>query len=409
MIDIKKIRADFPMLRGLEMQGKPLVYLDNAATTFKPYSVLNKIEDYYKNFTANAHRGDYDLSHRVDVEYEEARAKVANFINAKTNEVVFTSGASMSINLIAHGYGLKYLTKDDEILLTEAEHASNVLPWFKVKEETGCSINYIPLDEEGRLTPENLLKTISSKTKVVAVAHVTNVMGYVIDIKAISEIVHKFGAILVCDGAQSVPHLATDVKDLDVDFLAFSGHKMCGPTGIGILYGKFDLLDEMDPLMMGGGMNTKFDMCGDIGYQIPPLKFEAGTQNIEGAIGLGAAIDYLQSIGMDEIEKYEHELHDYMIERLKEVEGITIYNSNAEAGIVTFNLKDVFAQDAASFLNSKGICVRSGQHCAKILMDRLQTIATLRASIYFYNTKEEIDAFVEACKKGDDFLDAFFN
>ncbi len=409
MFDVEKIRRDFPMLRGLQMQGKKLVYLDNAATSFKPYSVIKAIENYYYNCTANAHRGDYDLSHEVDELYENSRAKVAKFIGAKRSEVVFTSGASMSLNLVAYGYGVKYLKENDEILLTEAEHASNILPWFKVAEITGCKIKYVPLDEDGRLTLENVKKTITSNTKIIAVAHVTNVMGYIIDVKSIAELAHQNGSILVVDGAQSVPHMKIDVKDLDCDFLCFSGHKMCGPTGIGVLYGKYELLDKMDPLLSGGGMNTRFDMCGDVGLQIPPLKFEAGTQNIEGAIGLAAAVEYLENIGMQQIEQYENQLRTYAVEKMKEIEDITIYNSKAETGIITFNLKGVFAQDAASLLNSKGVCVRSGQHCAKILMERLQTLATLRASIYFYNTKEDIDIFIEACKKGGDFLDAFFN
>ncbi len=409
MFDVQQIRKDFPMLRGLTMQGHPLVYLDNAATSFKPYCVLKAIENYYCNCTSNSHRADYDLSQQVDELYEGARSKVAKFIGAKKSEIVFTSGASMSLNLVAYGWGIKYLKPEDEILLTEAEHASNILPWFKVAEVTGCKIKYIPLDEKGKLTPENVSKTITKNTKVISVAQVTNVMGYVIDVKEIAKIAHQYGAIIVVDGAQSVPHMKTDVKDLDCDFLCFSGHKMCGPTGIGVLYGKYQLLDCMDPLLTGGGMNTRFDMCGDVGLQIPPLKFEAGTQNIEGAIGLAAAIEYLEKIGMDEIAKYEIELRQYMIDKMKEIEGITIYNPSADTGIVTFNLKNVFAQDAASLLNSKGVCVRSGQHCAKILMEFLKTTATLRASLYFYNTKEEIDIFVDACKKGGDFLDAFFN
>jgi cysteine desulfurase/selenocysteine lyase len=314
----------------------------------------------------------------------------------------------MSINLIAYGFGRKYLKPGDEILLTQAEHASNVIPWFKVKEETGCEVNFIPLDEKGKLTPENLRKVISSKTKIVAVAHVTNVMGYHIDIKEIAKVTHEFGAVLVVDGAQSVPHIKTDVKALDIDFLSFSGHKMCGPTGIGVIYGKYELLERMDPFLTGGGMSTKFDMCGDATFLKPPHKFEAGTQNIAGAIGLAAAIDFINEIGIDNIAAYESELRAYAITKMKQLDNIEIYNELAEAGIITFNIKDVFAQDAATHLNSKGICVRSGQHCAKILIDYLGVVATLRFSLYFYNTKEEIDAFIDALKTGGDFLDAFF-
>ncbi len=410
MMNVHDIRLQFPMLRQEKMmQNHPLIYLDNASTTFKPDCVIKAIEDYYCNFSVNSHRGDYDLAHQVDTMYENARQTVADFINAKQEEIVFTSGTSMSINLVAYGYGAKFLSKDDEVLLTQAEHASNVLPWFKVSELTGCHIGYIPLDDEGRLTLENVRRAITPKTKVISIAQVTNVLGFEVDIKAICQLAHEKQIIVVVDGAQSVPHKKTDVQDLDCDFLAFSGHKMCGPTGIGVLYGKFSLLKEMDPLMSGGGMNARFDMCGEVSLLLPPQKFEAGTQNIAGALGLAEAIRYLSAIGLDNIEKYEKELRRYAIKKLSEIDNITIYNKNAESGIITFNFQGVFAQDMATYLNSKGICVRSGQHCAKILMDYLKCYATVRASFYFYNTKEEIDAFIEACKNGGDFLDAYFN
>lgn len=408
MINYKQFLVDFPMLNKT-MQNHRLVYLDNAATSFKPTVVLDAIRDYYENYCANTHRGDYDIAHFADVNYDKARQTVADFINADKNEVVFTAGTSMSINMIAYGYGMKFLKPGDEILLTEAEHASNVLPWFTVAKETGCIIRYIPLTKEGRLTPENVEKAMSEKTKIVAIAQVTNVLGYVVDIKTISKIVHKHGALIMVDGAQSVPHIKVDVKDLDCDFLSFSGHKMCGPTGIGVMYGKYKLLKVMEPLMSGGGMNARFNTCGEVTLLLPPAKFEAGTQNIEGAIGLAAAIKYLDKIGMDNIEKYEKELRDYAISKLKELDNVILYNETAESGIITFNIKDVFAQDAATYLNSRGVCVRSGQHCAKILMDFLGTVATVRASLYFYNTKEDIDVFVDACKKAGDFLDAYFN
>lgn len=408
MFDVKKIRNDFPMLDNKVMQGHPLVYFDNAATTLRPYKVIDAISDYYKNCSANTHRGDYDLAHAADKAYDEARSKVAKFINAKFEEVVFTSGTSMSINLIAYGL-LNKISKDDEILLSEAEHASNLLPWFRVSEITGCKLSYIQLDNEGRLTLDNLKKALNPHVKVVALAHVSNVLGYKFDVKSFASLIHENNALFVLDGAQSVPHMKVDVKELDVDFLAFSAHKMCGPTGVGVMYGKYHLLDELEPFMTGGGMNSNFDMCGRIGYLKPPLKFEAGTQNIAGVIGFGAAIDYLNEIGMDNIENYERELHDYAISKLKDIDNIHIYNPNADSGIITFNVKDVFAQDAASLLNSKGIAVRSGQHCAKILLNKLGTYATIRASLYFYNTYEEVDRFIEACKKGGDFLDAYFS
>ena len=409
MFDVYKIRKDFPMLNNKIQQGHPLVYLDNAATTFKPYKVIEACNNYYLNENANAHRGDYDLAYKVDSNIDKVRQTVANFINAKKEEIVFTSGTSMSINLIAFGYGMKYLTKDDEILLTEAEHASNVLPWFKVKEHTGCKINYIPLDKDGRLSIEGLKKVINKHTKIVAIAQISNVLAYLVDIKEISKICHEHGALLMVDGAQSVPHIKIDVKDLDCDFLSFSGHKLCGPTGIGVLYGKYNLLKLTDPFMTGGGNNARFDMCGNVAFLQPPEKFEAGTLNIEGIYGLGAAIEYLENIGMENIEKYEKELRNYAISKLKTLQNLIIYNEFAEGSIITINVKDVFAQDEASYLNSKGICVRSGEHCAKILHDFLKTVATVRISFSFYNTKEEIDILYEALKNGGDFLDAYFN
>ena len=411
MFDVKKIRQDFPMLNGhhFSNNGKPIIYFDNAATTLKPFSVIEACDRYYKNESANSHRGDYDLAFKVDKEVDLVREKIANFFNAKKIEIVFTSGCSMSMNLVAFGYGFKFLKKDDEILLTEAEHASNVLPWFKVSELTGAKIRYIPLTKEGKLTPENLRKVINKNVKVVSVAQITNVLGFKNDIKELSKIAHEFGAILVCDAAQSAPHMKIDVEDLDCDFMCLSAHKMCGPTGIGVLYGKYDLLKITDPFMTGGGDNARFDMCGNVAYLEPPAKFEAGTMNLAGIYGFGAAIDYLNSIGMDEIEKYENELHEYAISKLKTIKDLIIYNETADSGIITLNYKGVFAQDEASYLNSHGICVRSGEHCAKLLKDILKTPATVRVSFYFYNTKEEIDVLFEALKNGGNFLDAYFN
>ncbi len=409
MIDPYLIRKDFPMfVNGVKMQGHPLVWLDNASTTFKPYSVEKAVERYYETETSNSHRGDYDLCFKMDEEVLNTRKKVAKFINCDPTEVVFTSGTTASLNLVAFGYGAKYLKEGDEILLTQAEHASNVLPWFKVAEMTGAKIGYIPLDEEGRITVENLKKALTPKTKIVAVAYVTNVLAYIAPIKEIAKACHENGTILVVDGAQSTPHMKTDVRDLDCDFLAFSGHKMLGPTGIGVLYGKFDLLCKTDPFMTGGGMNAKFDMCGDVGYLQPPLKFEAGTQNLEGIIGLGAAIDYLSKIGMDEIESYGTMLKKYCVEKLEETGMADIYNPHSEGPVVAFNVKGVFSQDAATFLNSRGIACRSGNHCAKILIDYLKVYATVRASFYIYTSKEDIDALADAVKHGKEFLDAYF-
>lgn len=409
MYDVYKIRQLFPMLNSNKtMQGKPLVFLDNASTSFKPYCVIDAINSYYKDMTSNSHRGDYDLCYNMDVEVEKSRQAVAKFINGETNECIFTSGTSMSINLIAYGYGLKFLTKDDEVLISEAEHASNVLPWFRISELTGCKINYIPLTKEGKITPENLKKVISKKTKVVSVAHIGNVLGYIAPVKELAKIAHDYGAVIAVDGAQSVPHIPTDVKELGIDFLSFSGHKMCGPTGIGVLWGRYDLLSKMDPFLTGGGMNSKFDMCGNVKYLNPPSKFEAGTIHLAGIIGLRAAIEFLNDIGMENIFKHEEMLRDYFIEKTKNLDNLIIYNKYASTGIFTFNVKGVFAQDEATYLNSKGIAVRSGQHCAKILIDFLGEVATVRMSTYLYTTKEDIDALVDALKDGGDILDAYF-
>lgn len=392
MLDVNKIREDFPMFKNTDV-----VYLDNAATTFKPQTVIDAVNNYYTKSSVNVHRGDYELSYQVSNEYEETRKVVGDFINAKPNEIVFTSGASASLNLVAYGYGRKFLKKGDVILSTEAEHASNILPWFKVCEETGAVIEFIPLTEQGECTIESFKKVMNDKVKVVAMANVSNVLGYIQPMQEICEIAHKYGAIVVCDGAQSVPHIPCDVQEWGVDFLAFSAHKMCGPTGIGVLYGKYEYLQMMDPFMLGGGSNARFDICGNILLKDAPYKFEAGTPAIEGVLGLKAAVEYLSSVGMENVRAYEKELRTYAVGLLKEFKNIKIYNADAETGIITFNVDGVFAQDAASYLSSKGIAVRSGNHCAKILIEVIQASETIRSSIYFYNTKEEIEQFVKAC------------
>lgn len=407
MINVNKIRDDFPMLKGKKMQGKDLIYFDNGATTLKPLCVLNAISSYYLEYTANAHRGDYDLAHKVDTQYEACRENVAKFINANKDEIVFTSNDTLALNMVAYGLGA-LLNEGDEVILNEAEHASNLLPWMRLKKEKGIVLKYVPLDEKGRVTLENIKDVITPKTKVISIAHISNVLGHVADIKSICEYAHLHDIVVVVDGAQSIPHTKIDVKELDCDFFTFSGHKMCGPTGIGVLYGKYEWLDKIPPLILGGGMNINYNLNGDYSFKRVPLKFEAGTPLIEGALGLSQAIDYLFNIGMDNIHQYELELKKYAIKKLKELDNVIIYNEDSESGIITFNIKNVFAQDAASFFNYHGIAVRSGEHCAKVLGDYLKTYATLRASLYFYNTKEEIDKFVEVCKKGDDFLDAYF-
>lgn len=409
MFDVEKIRKDFPIINnGVKMQNKPLVYLDNAATTFKPQCVIDAVDNYYLSETANPARGDYDLSFNANQKIEQVRQDTAKFLNADPKEIVFTSGDTLSLNTIAFGYGLKFLNEGDEIVLSEAEHGSNLLPWFKIAEMKKCVIKYIELTKEGRATSENLEKVMSEKTKIVSLAHITNVLGYKNDVKSLAKVAHKFGAIFVCDAAQSAPHVKTDVKDLDVDFLTFSAHKMCGPTGVGILYGKYELLEKMDSFLTGGGMNETYTKSCEVSLMAAPIKFEAGTKNVEGILGFGAALKYINDLGIENIEEYEKELRNYMVFELKKLDNIEIYNESAESGIVTFNVKNVFSQDAGSYFNSQGIAVRTGLHCAKILPEFLGVYGTIRASLYFYNTKQEIDKFIDACKHSEDYLNAFF-
>lgn len=409
MFDPYKIRKDFPIFENkTKMQGHDLVFLDNASTTFKPQCVIDACNKYLMEESSNAGRGDYDLMYKVDTTISETRKTIAKFINCDSDEVVFTQGDTMSLNLVAFGFAKNILKKDDEILITDAEHASNVLPWFKLQETIGCKVKYIELTKEGRVTLENIEKAITNRTKIIAMANVTNVLGYYVDMKPICELAHKHNIIVVCDGAQSVPHFKTDVKNLDIDFLAFSGHKLCGPTGIGVLYGKKEFLDQMEPIIFGGGMNESFELDGSYKLHEGHAKLEAGTQNIEGIYGLNAAIKYIEGIGVENIEKHERELRKYAISKLKENKDIVIYNEDSDSGIVSFNSKTVFSQDLATLLNSKGIACRSGNHCAKILKNQIDTISTVRASFYLYTTKEDIDALVEALKEGGNFLDAYF-
>lgn len=409
MYDVKEIRKQFPMLNNKKMQGHDLVYLDNASTTFKPQCVIDAMNRYYTDQTANAHRGDYDLLNNMDNEVLETRRVVSKFINSDVNEVVFTSGDTASLNLVANAYGRKLLKAGDEILLSEAEHASNLLPWYDLAHLVGAVIKFIPLNEDGVITCDNLRKTISNKTKIVALAHVSNVLGNMIDAKEFAKIAHENGAVFVLDGAQSVPHLPFDFKDSGVDFLTFSAHKMCGPTGIGCLIGKYELLQKMDTYIVGGGMNETFTKNIEMVPYDAPRKFEAGTQNLSGILGLKAALEFLMSLGMENIHQHDHELCLYAMEKLKDCKDIIIYNKKSLNGIITFNRNGVFAQDEATLLNSKGIAIRSGQHCAKILNDFLGCDATCRMSTYLYTSREDIDAFVDALKNGGDFLDAYFN
>lgn len=391
-------RDDFPMIKD------DLIYLDNGATTFKPKCVLEAMNDYYENYSANAHRGDYSISYKVDVAYENARVKVAKFINAEIDEVVFTSGATESLNVIATGFFSNLLEEGDEIIISDAEHASNVLPWFRLANKLGVVIKYVPLDANLHVTLENIKSIVTPRSKVISLAGITNVVGDVRPIKEICKFAHQNNMFVVCDGAQSVPHTKTDVKDLDVDFLAFSGHKMCGPTGVGVLYGKKELLESVEPLSLGGGMNESFDSEKEIYLKELPQRLEAGTPNIAGVIGLGAAVDYLDKIGMDTISIYEQKLKKYMMDKLEKIPYIQIVNEEADSGIVAFNVEGIFSQDVAYYLNKYNICVRAGNHCAKILKKAIGVKNTIRVSLYFYNTKEEIDALVELLSDKDKIL-----
>lgn len=393
MLDIDKIRNDFPMFKN----NPDLVYLDSAATSLKPQCVIDAIVNFYSKHTSNVHRGDYDIAALNDRLYDDTRKSVAKLINCDTNEVVYTHNVSHSLNQIA--FGLKdQLTKEDTVLLTYAEHASNLLPWFYLQKEIGFKIEYIETDKQANISIDSFKKSMHQGVKIVSVAEVTNVLGSVQPIKQMCEIAHEYGAYMIVDGAQSVPHMPVDVKDLDIDFLGFSAHKMCGPGGVGILYGKKELLNQMEPVFYGGDMNARFDKEGNVILKESPIKFEAGTPNIEGVIGTGAAIEYLLSIGMDNIHAYEAELRAYAIEKLSQLDNIEIYNPDNKYGPIDFNAKGVFAQDAAGFLASKNIAVRSGNHCAKILHNIIGTDQSIRASLYFYNNKEDIDKLVDACK-----------
>ena len=386
---MNKYRYDFPML------DKDIIYFDNGATTFKPNCVIDAITDYYKNYSANAHRGDYQISYKVDVAYETARKKVAEFINAEFDEVVFTSGTTESLNMIAEGFFKELLEPGDEILLTKSEHASNVLPWFRLANTNNVLINYIDLDENLHVTMENVIKSITPKTKLISIAGITNVVGDERPIEEICKYAHANDIFVVIDGAQLVPHKKVDVKKSDIDFLAFSGHKMCGPTGIGVLYGKKEFLDKLKPINLGGGMNESFDNENEVYLKELPTRLEAGTPNIAGAIGLASAIDYLNNIGMDNINEYEKKLKSYMIDKLIKIPYIDIINLESDSGIVSFNIDGIFSQDVAFYLNKYNICVRAGNHCAKILKSQTGVKNSLRVSLYFYNTYEEIDKFIE--------------
>ena len=390
------IREQFPILHQ-EINGHPLVYLDNAATSQKPLAVINAIKHYYEFENSNVHRGVHTLGSRATDAYEGAREKVAKFINARrTQEIIFTRGTTTALNLVASSYGRSVCKEGDEIVITPMEHHSNLIPWQQVAKETGATLKYIPLQPDGNIDLADVEKTITNKTKIVAIAYVSNVMGVIHPVKQIAEIAHRNGAVMVVDGAQSTPHMKVDVQDLDCDFYALSGHKMCGPTGIGALYGKKALLESMEPVEFGG------EMIDDVGlyesnWKELPWKFEGGTPIIAGAVGLGAAIDFLEQIGMDEIAHHESVLAAYATERMAEIDGLTIYGpAKRHVGVVTFNLGDVHPHDVATVLDASGVAIRAGHHCCQPLMRWLQVSSTARASFYLYNNEQDVDRLVSA-------------
>lgn len=400
MIDIQKIRADFPIL-DQEINEKPLAYLDNAATSQKPKQVIEALTHYYEFDNANVHRGVHTLAARATDAYESARGKVAKFIHAReVAEIIFTRGTTSAINLVVDSYGEANIEAGDEIVISYLEHHSNLIPWQQLAKRKGAVLKYIELEEDGTISVEQAKKTIGEKTKIVALAHVSNVLGTITPIKEIAALAHKFGAVILVDGAQAVPHMEVNVVDLDADFYAFSGHKMMAPTGIGALYGKRELLDAMEPTEFGGEM-IDFVELYDSTWKELPWKFEAGTPIIGGAITLGAAIDYLAEVGLDNIHAHEQALASYAIEEMSKIEGITIYgpkDASKRCGLVTFNLEGAHPHDIATILDEDGVAIRAGHHCAQPLMKWLDVSSTARASFYIYNTKEEIDALIDGLK-----------
>jgi len=401
IVNSYELRNDFPIFKK-KINGKDLVYLDNASTTQKPYSVINSITDFYSNYNSNIHRAVYQLAEEATELYEQSRKKIANFINVRPEEIIFTRNTTESINLIAHSWAMSNLKKDDVIAITEIEHHSNIVPWQILCQEIGTRLEYVGIDESGFLDVEYLIELISSrKVKLVSISHMSNVLGTIVPIERIIKTAHQYDIPVIVDGAQSVPHMPVDAKNLDCDFLVFSAHKMLGPTGVGVLYAKKELLEKMKPFMGGGDM-IKEVFKFHTNYNEVPYKFEAGTPNIADVVGFGAAVDYLEKIGMENIRKHEIYLTEYALESMQSLKYITIYgpmDSKFRGGVISFNIADIHPHDLATIMNDHGIAIRSGHHCAQVLMQRLDVPATSRASFYIYNTKEEIDKFVNAIKE----------
>ena len=401
IVDSYALRNDFPIFKK-KINGKELVYLDNASTTQKPYSVIDSITDFYTNYNSNIHRAVYQLAEEATELYEQSREKIANFINVRPEEIVFTRNTTESINLIAHSWARSNLKKDDSVVITELEHHSNIVPWQILCQEIGTRLEYVGIDENGFLDLEHMKKLISSKkVKLVSLSHMSNVLGTIVPIEGIIKVAHEHGIPVIVDGAQSVPHMPVNVKNMDCDFLVFSAHKMLGPTGVGVLYAKKEFLEKMRPFMGGGDM-IKEVFKFHTNYNDVPYKFEAGTPNIADVVGFGAAIDYLEKIGMENIRRHEISLTDYALESILALKYVTVYgprDPKYRGGVISFNIADIHPHDLATIMNDHGIAIRSGHHCAQVLMQRLDVPATSRASFYIYNTKEEIDKFINAIKE----------
>ena len=394
---MKKIRDDFPILNK-EINGNKIVYLDSAATSQTPNQVVDKVVDYVKNSNGNPHRGSHSLSINATNEYEAVRDKVKDFISAKSRkEIIFTKSTTEATNLVAYSWGLNNLKKGDKIVVTIADHHSNIVVWQEVAKKTGAVLDYMYLDSDYRLDIKELDK-IDSNTKMVSITHMSNVLGTIMPVKDVIEKAKSVGAKTLIDGAQAIPHMKIDVEDLDCDFYVFSGHKMLSFGGVGVLYGRPELLEEMTPIYYGGGSNARFNACGDVSLKDIPYRFESGTPNIEGVIGFGAALDYLDDIGFEVIHNHEMQLHSMVIEGLKKMDHVEIYNESADTGIVIFNVKDIFAQDVAAYLDTFDICVRSGNHCSKLASGVIKTENTLRLSLHIYNTEEEVNRFLEVIR-----------
>ncbi|MGO9482630.1 MAG: aminotransferase class V-fold PLP-dependent enzyme [Candidatus Kryptoniota bacterium] len=400
MTKFDSLKKDFPIFSYWASKGKPLIYLDSAATTQKPRYVIDAIDQYYSQFNANVHRGAYELSQIATDMYEESRAKAARFVNApKPESVIFTRNATESLNLVAYAWGLNNLHKGDEVILSEMEHHSNLVPWHIIARHTGAVLKFIKLDKDFQLDIESFKENLGPRTRVVSVVHVSNVLGTINPVKEITRLAHEAGAICIIDGAQGVPHMPVDVKDIDCDFYAFSGHKMCGPTGIGGLYGRYEILEKMEPFLGGGEMiNEVYPTTSD--YAKPPHKFEAGTPNIAGAVGLKAAIEYLESVGMQNIREHEKKLGDFAVQRLCDIEGIHIYRPpNGGTGVISLTINGAHPHDISSILDMEGIAIRAGHHCAQPLMRTLQVQATARASFYIYNDESDIEVLAAGLEK----------